>query len=213
MCRKALDVLPGKTADGLRTVRGPWFLWFKGGSVPWNLQTTQSLNLKYQHSTEEFLFWDTVYFRDICIDNSKSWLLFQNLCKKLCGNPKHPSSISSGEVGCVWAKNQKFFLWTQDRFLLFNLEMTSSRRLEPPKKLMVMDSPKLLKLSMRFFPAYHRVRFKCHGLGGTLNSSHTGGLTCTETTWGFGLWKEVWGKGWKGRVEKTVKVGYNKKRP
>ena len=23
MCRKALDVLPGKTADGLRTVRGP----------------------------------------------------------------------------------------------------------------------------------------------------------------------------------------------
>lgn len=58
MCRKALDVLPGKTADGLRTVRGPWFSSIKGGSVRWNLQTKRSLNLKYHHSTEELLFWD-----------------------------------------------------------------------------------------------------------------------------------------------------------
>lgn len=114
-----------------------------------------------------------ICFRDICVDNSKSWLLFQNRCRKLCGNPKHPSGISSGEVGCVWAKNQKFFLWKRDTFLLFNLEMTSSRRLDPPKN----DGDGFAETFETFdeiFPTYHRVRLNVI-VWVELCCSHTGG--------------------------------------
>ena len=113
-----------------------------------------------------------IYFRDICIDNSKSWLLFQNRCTKIVWKPKASTSISSGEWGAFELLQEVLPLNTGS-FSSIKLGDDFFKEIGPSKKWWWWIRRNFWNFRW-YFSNIPQSPFQCHGLGGTL-FSHTGG--------------------------------------